>query len=43
MSERGREHDAELARIVSAWDELPTVLKAAMLAIVDSAGAGSGR
>ena len=38
-AERGREHDAELARIVAAWDELPAVLKGAMLAIVDSAGA----
>ena len=35
-SERGQEHDAELARIVAAWSELPAVLKGAMLAIVDS-------
>ncbi len=42
-SERGQEHDAELARIVAAWSELPAVLKGAMLAMVDSAGAGSGR
>ncbi|MBC7820536.1 MAG: hypothetical protein IAG10_26930 [Planctomycetaceae bacterium] len=35
-SERGQEHDAELIRIVAAWDELPAVLKGAMLAIVDS-------
>ena len=42
-AERGREHDAELARIVAAWDELPAVLKGAMLAIVDSAGAARGR
>ena len=38
-SERGQEHAAELARIVAAWDDLPAVLKGAMLAIVDSAGA----
>ncbi len=42
-SDRGQEHDAELARIVSAWSELPAVLRGAMLAIVDSAGAVSGR
>jgi len=41
--DRGQEHDAELARIVAAWSELPAVLKGAMLAIVDSAGAASGR
>ncbi len=35
--ERGREHDTELARIAAAWDELPAVLKGAILAIVDSA------
>ena len=40
-SDHGQEHDAELARIVAAWDELPAVLQAAMLAIVDSAGAAS--
>ncbi len=39
-SERGQELDTELARIVAAWSELPAVLKGAMLAIVDSAGAG---
>ena len=39
----GQGVDAELARIVAAWSELPTVLKGAMLAIVDSAGAASGR
>ena len=39
-SERGQEHDAELARIVAAWSELPAALKGAMLAIVDSAGTG---
>jgi hypothetical protein len=33
----------ELAQIVAAWSELPAVLKGAMLAIVDSAGAASGR
>ena len=38
-TERDREHEAELARIVAAWDELSAVLKGAMLAIVDSAGA----
>ena len=38
-SGRGQEHAAELARIVAAWDDLPAVLKGAMLAIVDSAGA----
>ena len=42
-SERGQKCDAELARIVAAWSELPAVLKGAMLAIVDSAGAASGR
>ncbi|MFM9965139.1 MAG: hypothetical protein ACKV2Q_28410 [Planctomycetaceae bacterium] len=42
-SERDQEHDAKLARIVAAWSELPAVLKGAMLAIVDSAGAASGR
>ena len=42
-SDRGQEHAAELARIVAAWSELPAVLKGAMLAIVDSAGAASGR
>ena len=42
-SERGQECAAELARIVAAWSELPAVLKGAMLAIVDSAGAASGR
>ena len=36
-SERRREPDAKLARIVAAWDELPAELKGAMLAIVDSA------
>jgi hypothetical protein len=42
-SDRGQELDTELARIVAAWAELPAVLKGAMLAIVDSAGAGSLR
>jgi hypothetical protein len=42
-SERGQELDTELSRIVAAWSGLPSVLKGAMLAIVDSAGAGSGR
>ena len=42
-SDRGQEHAAELARIVAAWSELPAVLKGAMLAMVDSAGAASGR
>ena len=42
-SERDQEHDAELARIIAAWSELPAVLKGAMLAIVDSAGAASGQ
>ena len=42
-TERDREHEAELARIVAAWDELPAVLKGAMLAIVDSAGATGSR
>jgi hypothetical protein len=42
-SDRGQELDTELARIVAAWSELPPVLKGAMLAIVDSAGAGNGR
>ena len=41
-SERGPELDAELARIVAAWSELPAVLKGAMLAIVDSVGAMGG-
>ena len=36
-AERAREHDARLARINAAWDELPAVLKGAMLAILDSA------
>jgi hypothetical protein len=31
-----------VARIVAAWSELPAVLKGAMLAIVDSIGAGGG-
>ena len=38
----GSELDAELARIVAAWSELPAVLKGAMLAIVDSVGAMVG-
>ena len=42
-SERGPELDAELARIVAAWSELPAVLKGAMLAIVDSVGTMVGR
>ncbi len=42
-SERGQEHAAELARIIAVCSELPAVLKGAMLAIVDSAGAARSR
>ena len=42
-SDRGQKCESELARIVAAWSGLPAVLKGAMLAIVDSAGAASGR
>jgi hypothetical protein len=33
----------DLARVVTAWDKLPSPLKAAILAIVDAAGKVEGQ